>query len=448
MSHRSERYRRVRAVALLHMLGLLLLLCRGASGDGGTAALLKIDGPIGPAVADYVVGGLTQAGQVDRRLVIIQINTPGGLDASMRRINAAILASPVPVACWVAPSGARAASAGTYLLYACHVSAMAPGTNLGAATPVSMGGEMEEAMRSKAVNDAAAYIRSLAELRGRNALWAEQAVREGVSLPASVAVAERVVDLMANNMESLLEGTHGRTVTVAGQARMLSTKDLRVEPVEPGFRNRMLTVLTTPEVAYMLLLLGAYGIMFELMNPGAILPGVIGGIALLAGLYAVNLLPVDYAGIGLILFGMALMLAEAFAPSFGILGLGGAIAFALGSLMMFGTDVPGYQLSLGLVVGTTLASALLLILGFAAALRSRRGPPLTGGEAVLGAVATVERWQGRTGQVRLMGEVWNASSPQTLMSGDTVKVTRRDGLTLTVAPVASEDHRRSECPRP
>ncbi|MBC7905777.1 MAG: nodulation protein NfeD [Rhodospirillaceae bacterium] len=426
----------------------MLLLCRGASGDAGTGALLEIDGPIGPAVADYVVNGLTQAGQADRRLVIIQINTPGGLDVSMRRINAAILASPVPVACWVAPAGARAASAGTYILYACHVSAMAPGTNLGAATPVSMGGEMEEAMRSKAVNDAAAYIRSLAELRGRNASWAEQAVREGVSLPASAAVADKVVDLLANDMESLLEGTHGRTVTVARQDRMLSAKGLTVERIEPDFRNRMLTVLTTPEVAYMLLLLGAYGIMFELMNPGAILPGVIGGIALLAGLYAVNLLPVDYAGIGLILLGMALMLAEAFAPSFGILGLGGAIAFALGSLMMFGTDVPGYQLSLGLVVGTTLASALLLILGFAAALRSRRGAPLTGGEAVLGAVATVERWQDRTGQVRLMGEVWNASSPQTLTSGDTVKVTRRDGLTLTVALVASEDHRRSECPRP
>lgn len=428
---------------VLLLLAVLMALLGRPAGADGLAVMMDIEGPIGPAVADHITGGIARAAQQDARLVILRLDTPGGLDAAMRRINAAILGSSVPVACWVAPAGARAASAGTYILYACHVAAMAPGTNLGAATPVTMGGEMEEAARHKAVNDAAAYLRSLAELRGRNAEWAEQAVRDGASLPASMAARRHVVDLLVPDLAALLEGAHGRTVTVAGDARTLNTTGLTVQRIEPGLRNRMLAVLTTPEVAYLLLLIGLYGIMFELMTPGAVLPGIAGGICLLLGLYALNLLPVDYAGIGLILLGMALMLAEAFVPSFGILGLGGGVAFALGSLMMFGTGVPGYRLSLGLVAGTTLVSALLLIIGLTAAIRSRRGRPITGGEALLGAVATVERWHGEAGQVRLRGEVWNARAERPLTQGDSVRVSGRDGLTLTVEQQAADDtHRR------
>lgn len=425
-------------ISLILVAAFLSMLCGSASAAEDMAAMLEIVGPIGPAVADHVVDGIAQAAERDMHLVVVRLDTPGGLDASMRRINAAILASPVPVACWVAPAGARAASAGTYILYACHIAAMAPGTNLGAATPVTLGGEMDDAARAKAVNDAAAYLRGLAKLRGRNAEWTEQAVREGASLTADEAVAVKVVDFEARDLDGLLEEMHGRTLTIAGTARTLSTKGLAVERIEPGFRNRVLTVLTTPEVAYLLLLIGLYGIMFELMSPGAVFPGVVGGVSLLLGLYALNLLPVDYAGVGLVLLGVALMLAEAFVPSFGILGLGGAVAFALGSLMMFGTGVPGYGLPLGLVVGTTISSALLLVLGLAAAIRSRRGRPTTGGEALVGSIGTVERWEGEVGAIHLGGEVWNARSPQPLVQGAPVRVVGREGLTLTVEPVETQ----------
>lgn len=432
--------RRTAIIGVAFAAAVLAICGRAVLAAEGTAAMLDIDGPIGPAVVDHVAEGIALAGERNMRLVILRLDTPGGLDASMRRINGSILTSPVPVVCWVAPDGARAASAGTYILYACHLAAMAPGTSLGAATPVAMGGEMDDAMRAKAVNDAAAYLRGLAQLRGRNAEWAEKAVREGASLTATEAAEQKVIDLVARDLDSLLDAAHGRSVTVSGTEVTLAARGLRVERIEPGFRNRALAVLTTPEVAYILLLVGVYGILFELMNPGAIFPGVVGGVALLLGLYALNLLPVNYAGVGLILLGMALMLAEAFAPSFGILGLGGAVAFALGSLMMFGTDVPGFELPLALVIGATVVIALLVGVGLAAAIRSRRGRPTTGGEALVGATGRVEQWEGDEGAVHLKGETWRAHAVRPLVAGEQVRVVERDGLILTVEPI--EDHQQ------
>lgn len=414
------------------VVALLILLAAGAARAQGTAVLLAVEGPIGPAVAEYVAGGIATAGRSGARLVILQIDTPGGLDRSMRAINAAILGAAVPVACWVAPAGARAASAGTFILYACHVAAMAPGTHLGAATPVSIGGGTDEAMTAKAVNDAVATIRSLAELRGRNADWGEKAVRDGATLTAPEAVKANVADFLARDHVALLAGLDGRTVTVAGQAVTLDAANLSVEPLAPDLRTRALATLASPEVAYLLLLLGIYGILFEMMNPGTLVAGVIGAVSLLLGLYALNLLPVDYSGLGLVILGLALMVAEAFLPSFGILGLGGAIAFALGSLMMFDTAVPGFGLSLSVVIGATLASAMLLVIGLAAALRSRRGVPTSGGEALIGARAVVVTWRDGAGQVRVVGELWNARAPSTFMPGETVRVVGRDGLILEV----------------
>lgn len=405
-----------------------------AGAPGGV--LLTIEGGIGPAVAQYVADGIAEAEAAGAPLVVLRIDTPGGLDRSMRGINSAILGARVPIACWVGPSGARAASAGTFILYACPIAAMAPGTNLGAATPVAMGSEMGEAMEAKAVNDAVAAIRSLAELRGRNADWAEKAVRDGASLPAHDALKNSVIDVMADDLPDLLAQLDGRSVTIEGRAVILETEGMVLREAEPSLRIRVLAALGSPEVAYLLMLAGIYGILFELMNPGTILPGTIGAIALLMALYALNLLPVNYTGLALVVLGLGLMVAEAFAPSFGVLGLGGAAAFALGSLMMFDTGVPGFQLSKAVVVGATLTSGLLFVIGIAAAIRSRRGHAVSGGEALIGSRGVVETWQGRSGHVRLGGEMWSARAEFPLAPGDVVRVNGRDGLTLFVETAA------------
>ncbi len=409
----------------------LLLLALPARAEA-PAALLNVEGPIGPAVAEYVAGGIGEAEAAGTPLVILRLDTPGGLDRSMRAINAAILGAAVPVACWVGPAGARAASAGTFILYACPVAAMAPGTHLGAATPVAMGGEMGDAMAAKAVNDTVATIRGLAELRGRNADWAEKAVREGATLTAPKAVAAGVVEVMAPDLDALMAALDGRRVVVAGRTVTLATAGLAVKARDADLRTRLLAALGSPEVAYLLLLVGAYGILFELMNPGTLVAGILGTVSLLLALYALNLLPVNYSGFGLLLLGLSLMTAEAFVPSFGILGLGGAVAFALGSLMLFDTGVPGFALSVSVVTGATIASALLLAIGLAAAVRSRRGRPTTGGEALVGAIGEVVAWHGGSGRIRVRGELWNARAPQAFMPGERVRVAARDGLTLDV----------------
>ncbi|MGH8189649.1 MAG: NfeD family protein [Steroidobacteraceae bacterium] len=422
-----------------------------------TALLLEVRDAIGPATSDFFVRTLDRARESKARLVIVQMDTPGGLDTAMRDMIKAILSSPVPVAIYVSPSGARAASAGTYLLYASHVAAMAPATNLGAATPVQIGApsspaptqpkdkddkddkeatppEPGTAMERKAINDSVAYIRGLAELRGRNADWAESAVRSGASLSASVALEQKVIDLIATDMADLLRQMNGRTVKVSTGEVKLATEDLVIERVETDWRTKLLAVLTNPNVAYLLMLIGVYGLLLEGYNPGAILPGVVGAICLLLALYAFQVLSVNYAGLGLMLLGIALLIGEAFAPSFGVLGLGGIIAFVIGSIILMDTNVPGFEVARTLIGGMALAGALLLLLIVTFFTRSRRRPVVTGEQQLLQESATAISDFDRSGPVRIRGEIWNAVSRTPVKAGEPLRVLKVDGLTLEVEP--------------
>ncbi|KJK09556.1 MULTISPECIES: nodulation protein NfeD [Pseudomonas] len=447
-----------------HLLVMLWLgaISSGQAAPGQPVLVLSINDAIGPASADYLIRGLEHAKAEHAQLVVIRLDTPGGLDSSMREIIKAILASPVPVASYVAPSGARAASAGTYILYASHVAAMAPGTNLGAATPVQIGGlpgppkdpaappaaptgdkqspQIEQdTMTRKQVNDAAAYIRGLAQLRGRNADWAEQAVREAVSLPASDALRLKVIDQVANDLPDLLRQLDGKTVDVAGQPLQLNTAGAAVIERQPDWRTRLLAVITNPSVALILIMIGVYGLMFEFMSPGSGVGGVIGGICLLLALYALQLLPVSYAGIGLILLGVAFMIAEAFMPSFGVVGFGGIVAFVVGAVILMDTDVPGFGIPLALILFLALVSALLLggVLGMA--IKARRRALVSGDAGLVGSLATVMAVNDSDpyiGSVQAQGEQWQAQCQTPLQVGQRVRVISRKGVLLDVSAAA------------
>jgi membrane-bound serine protease (ClpP class) len=443
--------RRLPRLAALLLLACAASLSATAANGNGRALVLEVADAIGPATSDFLRRGIDAAAENDAELVIIVLDTPGGLDSSMRDIIKAILASPVPVATFVYPSGSRAASAGTYILYASHIAAMAPATNLGAATPVPIGGKPDtgkdgsddqdeengktdpgSAMNRKAVNDAIAYIRSLAELRGRNAEWAEIAVREGESLSAEAALETGVIDVMADDIPGLLKAINGRTVTTEFGEVTLATESLIVEKRTPDWRTELLSVITNPSIAYLLLLVGIYGLIFEGYNPGAIVPGVVGAICLLLAAYALQLLPVNYAGLGLIALGVVLMIAELFAPSFGALGIGGIIAFVIGSVILIDTDVPGFRISLSLIFSMAIAGAVLVFAILAVAIKARRAPVVTGREELIGGVGEARSDIAEHGSVWVHSELWNARSATPLKAGDKVRIIDIDGLTLVV----------------
>ena len=424
-----------------------------------TVPLLQVDGAIGPASSDYLNRSLDDAVGEGAPFVIIEMDTPGGLDTSMREMIRAILSSPIPVVSYVAPSGARAASAGTFIVYASHVAAMAPGTNLGAATPVQIGPggapggsggedgnqtgneaapEGGTAMERKAVNDAIAYIRSLAELRGRNAEWAEEAVRTGASLSSSAALERGVIDIVAKDRTELLRALDGRTVTAAGRQVTFDTGNVALVEVEPNWRTRVLSAITNPNVALILMLIGIYGLIFEFMNPGALYPGAIGAVSLLIGLYALAALPVNFAGIALILLGIAMIAAEAFSPSFGVLGIAGTVALAIGATILIDTDVPQFQIDWAVAAGTAVATLAVVVVIARFALTSRRARIVTGREQLIGATGEVLDWKGSRGHVFVHGERWRARGVDKLKVGDAVEVRDIDGLILTVSPTRDE----------
>lgn len=458
---------------------LFALACVGASvwmlgasqaQDKAIAVLLSIDGPIGPAVSDHVRRGIVEADDLGAGIVVLQMDTPGGLDSSMREIIQDILSSPVPVVVFVSPSGARAASAGTYILYAAHVAAMAPGTSVGAATPVQIGGgfpgfpkpeeEEEEpsggdreatedadggeaddrrpagtypTIADKTVSDAVAYIRSLAQLRGRNVEWAEKAVLEAASLSAEDALSEGVTDLLANDIDDLLQKIDGRTVTVGGDDRRLATASLSLIKIEPDWRTKLLAVITDPNIAYLLLLGGIYGLLLEFYT-GTVFAGVFGAISLVLGLYALHVLPISFAGAALIGIGTVLLIAEAIAPSFGILGFGGVIAFVVGSVLLIDTDVPGFGISRMVIGSVALVGSATILVTAILLMRSRRRVVVSGVEEMIGSPGSVIEWSGEAGRVRVHGEIWQATGAVPLSAGSKIRVTGIEGLTVVVEP--------------
>ncbi|MDH5737618.1 MAG: nodulation protein NfeD [Gammaproteobacteria bacterium] len=452
--------RRICLALLATSIGLFAL-GQASTPAPGAVWVLKIDGAIGPATTDYLTRSFSKAQAADASLIVIEMNTPGGLDNAMRDIIRAILASPVPVATYVSPRGSRAASAGTYILYASHIAAMAPATNLGSATPVQIGapgpaspaqtapddeeedgekasGPGKTAMEKKMINDAVAYIRGLAELYGRNADWAESAVRNAANISASKALATGVVDYIAKNLDDLISQVNGKTVKLQKADHQLNIPAGVIHHESPDWRTEILAVITDPNLVLILGMIGIYGVILEFYNPGAMVPGIVGVICLLVAAYSLQLLPVNYAGLALLVVGIGLMVAEAMAPSFGIMGIGGIIAFAIGGLILFDSDMEAFQVGIPALAAVTLVTAAFLMITIHLALKMRRQKVVTGIETILGQPGEALSDFDDRGMVRVGSEIWQAVTDTPLARGDSITVVSVDSLTLNVTATAKE----------
>lgn len=422
---------------------LLFIFLSSHAQSSHKAVLLQIQGGIGPATADYIDRGIQFASSQQASFIILRLDTPGGLDKSMRSIIESMLSSEIPIIAYVAPSGARAASAGTFILYASHIAAMAPGTNIGAASPVSIGGSVssQDTLTHKITNDAIAFIRSLAQLRGRNIQFAEQAVRNAATMTAEEALKNHVIEIVAIDIPDLMKQLNHRTVTLHGKNSVLDTNHLTIFSFNPDWRTAFLSVITDPSVAYILLLIGIYGLIFEFSNPGFVMPGVSGAISLLLALYAFQLLPINYAGLALIFLGIVAMIMEAFVP-FGALGVGGVISFIIGSILLFDPRLSGYQIAWPLIFAMAIISAGFFMFVIGLAYKARRKQVVSGKEELIGMTGVVlEDMKSPFGQALIHGEIWKIESKELLKRDTVVRVFGMKGLILQVEAVRENTRR-------
>jgi len=398
--------------------------------------VITLDATINPATADFIHRSIERAAEDGAQCLVIKLNTPGGLLKSTRIIVSDLLTARIPVVVYVSPSGAQAASAGTFIALAAHIAAMAPGTNIGAAHPVGMeGGEKDSIMNEKATNDAAAFIRTISEKRHRNVRWAEEAVRKSISITETEALKDSVIDLVAPNVQTLLRDIDGKTVTVGEEKRTLRTAGATIEEKEMGWKHRLLDLLSDPNIAYIFFLLGVYGLLFELYNPGSVLPGVVGAISLILAFYSLHTLPVNYAGLALIIVGIVLFILEIKITSYGLLTVGGAISLLLGSVMLINSEsaLEFVSISWSVIIPSVIVTVLFFVFAIGMGIRAQRLKPVTGVEGLVGETGTALQNLSPTGQVRIHGEIWSATtSGDTIPAGSPIEVIRAEGLQLTV----------------